>query len=142
MIRKVALVQALREAFPKSFSGLYDQAEMGGEEPEAEPKDVTPPRKEWNKTDVRGRTVKPAQPSEDELVELELKLNTALDEALVEKRIAKADYDKYQADATKHMKAGDFPQYVEATIARLPKQEDEAPHGDEQPDLIEDPPIF
>jgi phage recombination protein Bet len=28
MIRKVALVQALREAFPEEFAGLYDQAEM------------------------------------------------------------------------------------------------------------------
>lgn len=31
MIRKVALVQALREAFPSEFSGMYDQAEVGGE---------------------------------------------------------------------------------------------------------------
>lgn len=29
MIRKVALVQALREAFPEDFGGLYDQSEMG-----------------------------------------------------------------------------------------------------------------
>jgi len=30
MIRKVALVHALREAFPERFSGLYDESEMGG----------------------------------------------------------------------------------------------------------------
>lgn len=29
MIRKVALVQALREAFPQTFGGMYDAAEMG-----------------------------------------------------------------------------------------------------------------
>ena len=29
MIRKVALVQALREAFPEDFQGLYDSSEMG-----------------------------------------------------------------------------------------------------------------
>ena len=29
MIRKVALVQALREAFPSELSGMYDQSEMG-----------------------------------------------------------------------------------------------------------------
>lgn len=29
MIRKVALVQALREAFPEDFAGLYSQEEMG-----------------------------------------------------------------------------------------------------------------
>lgn len=30
MIRKVALVQGLREIFPETFSGLYDASEMGG----------------------------------------------------------------------------------------------------------------
>ncbi len=33
MIRKVALVQALREAFPDDFQGLYDQSEMAIDEP-------------------------------------------------------------------------------------------------------------
>ena len=28
MIRKVALVQVLREAFPGTFGGLYDRSEM------------------------------------------------------------------------------------------------------------------
>lgn len=38
MIRKVAIVQALREAFPDKFQGMYDQAEMGtdGDLPEQE----------------------------------------------------------------------------------------------------------
>lgn len=34
MIRKVAMVHALREAFPEDLQGLYDAAEMGVEEPE------------------------------------------------------------------------------------------------------------
>ena len=29
MIRKVALVQALREAFPEDFGGMYSQEEVG-----------------------------------------------------------------------------------------------------------------
>lgn len=33
MIRKVALVQALREAFPKAFGGLYSAEEQGAAEP-------------------------------------------------------------------------------------------------------------
>jgi phage recombination protein Bet len=33
MVRKVALVQSLREAFPSEFSGLYDAAEFGEETP-------------------------------------------------------------------------------------------------------------
>lgn len=34
MIRKVAIVHALREAFPDDFAGLYDEAEMGNLEPD------------------------------------------------------------------------------------------------------------
>lgn len=34
MIRKVALVQALREAFPKAFGGMYTAEEQGTTEPE------------------------------------------------------------------------------------------------------------
>lgn len=37
MIRKVALVHALREAFPTDFTGLYDSSEMGIEEPSEAP---------------------------------------------------------------------------------------------------------
>jgi phage recombination protein Bet len=40
MIRKVALVQSFREAFPDRFAGLYDSSEMGQEEPKIEIKDV------------------------------------------------------------------------------------------------------
>lgn len=36
MIRKVALVQALREAYPGSYGGLYDRDEVDVPEPEAE----------------------------------------------------------------------------------------------------------
>lgn len=35
MIRKVAIVHALREAFPDEFQGMYDASEMGVEEPKA-----------------------------------------------------------------------------------------------------------
>lgn len=41
MIRKVALVQALREAFPEELGGLYDSAEMGVEIDKPEPKEPT-----------------------------------------------------------------------------------------------------
>ena len=34
MIRKVALVHALREAFPEEFQGLYDSVEMGMDDPQ------------------------------------------------------------------------------------------------------------
>ena len=40
MIRKVAIVHALREAFPDDFQGLYDEAEMGNLEPPREAMDV------------------------------------------------------------------------------------------------------
>ena len=47
MIRKVALVQALREAFPEDFAGLYSQEEMGvdgsmlSDEPVTDPQEPT-----------------------------------------------------------------------------------------------------
>ena len=34
MIRKVALVQALRETFPSAFGGMYSAEEQGVDEPE------------------------------------------------------------------------------------------------------------
>lgn len=40
MIRKVALVQALREAFPKSFGGMYIAEEQGTVEPDLTVSDV------------------------------------------------------------------------------------------------------
>ena len=44
MIRKVALVQALRETFPSAFCGMYAAEEQGVEEPEAYV--MTPPIEE------------------------------------------------------------------------------------------------
>lgn len=41
MIRKVALVHALREAFPEDFGGLYDESEMGVELPQEQPAEIT-----------------------------------------------------------------------------------------------------
>lgn len=43
MIRKVALVSALREAFPDELGGLYDSAEMGADIDAAQPKEITKP---------------------------------------------------------------------------------------------------
>lgn len=40
MIRKVALVQALREAFPEDLGGMYTAEERGQNEPEYNPADV------------------------------------------------------------------------------------------------------
>ena len=49
MIRKVALVQALREAFPEDFAGLYSQEEMGvdGNDLSDEPVSVPDPAPEY-----------------------------------------------------------------------------------------------
>jgi len=47
MIRKVALVQALREAFPDQLGGMYDSVEMSHvDASELSEKDVTPPPQE------------------------------------------------------------------------------------------------
>ncbi len=67
MIRKVALVQTLREAFPETFSGMYDADEMShvqsdtlDDSPVDIPKDVTP-----EKELPKGKTAEPAQPTDD-----------------------------------------------------------------------------
>lgn len=44
MIRKVAIVQALREAFPQSMSGMYVAEEMGAEEPNYTVGDIIEPQ--------------------------------------------------------------------------------------------------
>lgn len=44
MIRKVAMVQALREAFPQSFAGMYVAEEMGAAEPDYVAGDVIEPQ--------------------------------------------------------------------------------------------------
>ena len=44
MIRKVAMVQALREAFPQSFAGMYVAEEMGAVEPDYVAGDVIEPQ--------------------------------------------------------------------------------------------------
>lgn len=58
MIRKVALVHALREAFPAKFSGLYDAPEMGVGVPD-DP--ITIPQAEYTVTDILP-TMPPQQP--------------------------------------------------------------------------------
>ena len=55
MLKKVALVQALREAFPEDFGGMYSEEEIN-EQPSGEPIDVTPDE----------RTVEPRRKSDRE----------------------------------------------------------------------------
>ena len=76
MIRKVALVQTLRETFPETFSGLYDQSEMShvdGEELDEAPitRDVTPSEDKDNGPDEDKNNkpaVEPVTDSESEEV--------------------------------------------------------------------------
>lgn len=71
MIRKVALVQALREAYPDVLGGMYDTAEMShvdGEKLPTEPvKDVTPQNAEQEAYANKEPAVEPGDPLEEEL---------------------------------------------------------------------------
>lgn len=64
MIRKVALVHALREAFPDNFQGMYSEEEIASEElprvpiEQAEVIDVRPNEPKEDKTERRRRTTK------------------------------------------------------------------------------------
>ena len=53
MIRKVAMVHALREAFPDEFQGLYDAAEMGVDGQEEQPEQAEQP------IDVEAEVIEP-----------------------------------------------------------------------------------
>lgn len=69
MIRKVALVQALREAFPEWFQGMYDVAERGGEEiVEGGPASyqVYPERQEFGEAPAGNNSVEEEQPEKSE----------------------------------------------------------------------------
>jgi len=70
MIRKVALVQALREAFPNTFAGLYDAAEMKVELPEEDAaegmKQIAPPVVHTPKDRPAGEPSNPSGPFCDE----------------------------------------------------------------------------
>lgn len=87
MIRKVAVVHALREAFPEDFQGLYDAAEMS---------QAVEPREE------------PPQPVEAEVVECEsAEQPTRLDVAMQEAReaVAADPLKEAKRDANEAMKA-------------------------------------
>lgn len=62
MIRKVAMVHALREAFPDEFQGMYDAAEMGVDD---EPQDEQPEQPQEVAAEVLDvEPVAPAQPEQ------------------------------------------------------------------------------
>ena len=61
MIEKVAIVKSLRTAFPATFSGLYDQAEMGIDMSD----DLQPMEKE---AELTGMPVEPTEAEEQEVV--------------------------------------------------------------------------
>lgn len=69
MIRKVALVQALREAFPEELGGLYDSSEMGTELPTTEPVkfDSKPPVYEATYETVKYESEAPVDYNADDL---------------------------------------------------------------------------
>lgn len=65
MIRKVALVQALREAFPADFQGLYDASEMSHVDSEKLPEETV-------KTETIQAEVVPDEPEQSETIETEV----------------------------------------------------------------------
>lgn len=87
MIRKVALVQTLREVFPETFSGMYDPDEMG-DVPELDDKPMEPPtdardteaQPERNVT-PRGDGEQSAQPKSEDTTTSDFEIKDAVDEA-------------------------------------------------------------
>lgn len=63
MIRKVALVQALREAFPATFGGMYDASEMGVDESVLDVVPVEQPA--FSADPATGEVMRDAAPTQD-----------------------------------------------------------------------------
>ena len=59
MIRKVAMVHALREAFPDEFQGLYDAAEMGVEDQEGQPEQAEQAERPEQPIEVEAEVIEP-----------------------------------------------------------------------------------
>ena len=161
MIRKVALVQALREAFPEDFSGLYDHTEMAQQIGDVSIDDPVPPRPEKRvgpEVDASGKRVQPEKASAEELAPIVSALRQKLDDAMLDQIISSEEHEKHTKAIDRHIKAGSFEGFAESTMARLDKmraeleqelsgdqeqaEEAKASPGQEQPDLIDDPPIF
>ena len=66
MIRKVALVQALREAFPQTFGGMYDADEVGMDSEVLDAAPIAPPVPDIAEADpTTGEVVPPVPPMND-----------------------------------------------------------------------------
>lgn len=112
MIRKVALVQALREAFPEDYQGLYDSSEMGVNE------EVLP----TDGIKVKARTISKEQ--------FDLLMKTLGEDAIV-------DFCKSKGynDAAK-IKVNEYEKLIaEATKAKLEEDEEVIEYEDVDPDF-------
>ena len=66
MIRKVALVQALREAFPQTFGGMYDADEAGVDSGALDATPIAPPAPDIVDADPATGEVVPPVPLADD----------------------------------------------------------------------------
>lgn len=65
MIRKVALVQALREAFPQTFGGMYDADEVGMDSEVLDAAPIAPPCRTSPRRSYHRRGGPPVPPMND-----------------------------------------------------------------------------
>ncbi|AZV58850.1 phage recombination protein Bet [Clostridium sp. AWRP] len=96
MIRKVALVQALREAYPEDFEGLYvaEEMDINDKDLETEPVD---PEKELEKENEMPDPPKPAQKEQKQYI-----MQLGEQKGLVEGEGREADISKLETFANEH----------------------------------------
>ena len=89
MIRKVAIVQAIRETYPEQFGGMYIEEEMNKEpiiveeQPIKKEKNFT---KRANKKTLPGQNEEPEEDDEEIIIEAEVEVAEEVDQALVNTR--------------------------------------------------------
>ncbi len=116
MIRKVALVQALREAFPDDLSQLYAAEEMGSD-PSIEDTIVLENKDEFIGNDERKKIFDLAENNED---------------------IVKAVLSKYRYESTRNIKKDDFSGICEDITKLLSLSKTEEDESIEDAEVIEE----
>lgn len=136
MIRKVALVQGLRDAFPSAFQGMYDSAEIDSEAPKNTPssnnaKEAQNPAKPGKKRTTAAKDnvidIAPKQPEEEIIGALEKKAISELLTSEEKVAAAKKILSGYGYESIKGILKADFDDIynaIEANCAEIDSYEE------------------
>ncbi len=106
MLRKVALVQALREAFPTDFAGMYSEEEMD-RKPYEDAIDITPPERK-SSVQPKAETKKEESTEQEKLLKLLTEFCDGKEDAMTQLLYTHSFYEN--GDKTGYLKLADLKQ--------------------------------